>query len=281
MGSDSLLDVDLVAIWLNLKANFRCLSSEFKVVVYSDIVEGSGAANMKLLVAIPALNEQDTIATVINDVQEHLPFAEILVINDGSSDRTRSIVESMGVPILNFAFNLGVGAAMRAAFKFAVEEGFTHVLQFDGDGQHNAAEAIQLISKGVDVDIVIGAREFGVNGYRVGKVRRLGMIILSNLLSLRLRQRLHDVTSGFRLTGVRALRFFSVTYPPEYLGDTVESLLAAGLSGFKVREVRVEMKNRQGGKPSQNYYALFAYLMRVFTVILVSSISLRKAKKSS
>lgn len=234
---------------------------------------------MKLLVAIPALNEQNTIANVIEDIKNNLPNSDILVINDGSNDATQEIVESMDIDCLNFPFNMGVGAAMRAAFKFAVEGNYSHVLQFDGDGQHSAIEALKLISVGSEADIVLGSRFFNSGDYKVSKARRLAMRILALVISRRVGQKLTDVTSGFRLTGGKAIQFYSVNYPPEYLGDTVESVLMAGQEGFSVIEVPVIMFSRQGGQPSQNLFKLVVYLARVITVIVISYLQYKKPRK--
>jgi glycosyltransferase involved in cell wall biosynthesis len=231
---------------------------------------------MRLLVAIPALNEQSTIASAISDVRLYLPESEILVINDGSTDRTQEIVESLNVKCLNFPFNMGVGAAMRAAFTYAHREGFTQVLQFDADGQHKASEGMKLVKQSPEVAIVIGTRFLNSREYQVGRLRRLTMKILASVLSRRLRCRLTDVTSGFRLTRNDAIKFFSLNYPPEYLGDTVESLLLAGSQGFKITEVQVTMNQRQGGNPSQGIFKLVAYLLRVISVVVTSFLHHRK-----
>jgi glycosyltransferase involved in cell wall biosynthesis len=232
-----------------------------------------------LLVAIPAFNEQQTIKDVLVDVRKNLPNAGIVVVNDGSSDNTVAIVKSLGVPCLELAFNMGVGAAMRAAFKYAIQENYSHVLQLDADGQHRAAEALKLIAAAEGAEIVIGSRFLNSKVYEVGKARRLAMRILAFVVGRRIGKKLTDVTSGFRLTGGAAIHFFSLNYPPEYLGDTVESILMADQNGFKVEEVLVEMHERKGGQPSQNLYKLIVYLARVVTVIVVSSLQYRKPRK--
>lgn len=234
---------------------------------------------MRLLVAIPAFNEQYTIADVLHDVKENLPKAQILVINDGSTDETAAVVKSLNVPCLNFPFNMGVGAAMRAAFRFAKEENHSHVLQLDADGQHSAVEALKLIASANEAEILIGSRFRDSSDYEVGKVRRLAMKTLASVVGRRVGKKLTDVTSGFRLTGGSAIEFFSLNYPPEYLGDTVESILMAGKNGFKVEEVSVVMNERKGGQPSQNLYKLVVYLARVVTVIVISYIQYKKPRK--
>ncbi len=233
---------------------------------------------MKLLVAIPAYNEESTIADAIEDIQKNLPSAQILVINDGSTDNTKQVAKSFDVFYLEFPFNMGVGAAMRAAFKFADEENYSHVLQFDADGQHSAYQASKLIELSNDAEIIIGSRFLNSREYKVGIIRRLSMIILAFVLSKRIGHKLTDVTSGFRLTGPEAIKYFSLNYPPEYLGDTVESILIAGYKGFKIQEVSVLMSERKGGEPSQNLYKLVIYLARVVTVIVISSLQYRKPR---
>ena len=235
---------------------------------------------MKLLVAIPAYNEEETISDVIQDVQRNLPMADILVINDGSTDNTKSAVQELGIPSLDFAFNMGVGAAMRAGFKYAHAENYSHVLQIDADGQHRAAEALKLIESSEQAEIVIGSRFLNAGRYEVSKVRRLAMRILASVIGKRIGKKLTDVTSGLRLTRGAAIEFYSVNYPPEYLGDTVESILMAGQEGFNVTEVSVVMHERKGGQPSQNLYKLIVYLARVFAVIVVTKLQYTNSRKT-
>jgi glycosyltransferase involved in cell wall biosynthesis len=235
---------------------------------------------VKLLVAIPAYNEEGTISDVIQDVQRHLLMADILVINDGSTDNTKFLTQELGICTLQFPFNMGVGAAMRAAFKYAHEENYSHVLQLDADGQHCAEEALKLIGSSGKAEVIIGSRFLNQSEYRVGRVRRLAMKTLAVVVGRRIGAKLTDVTSGFRLTGGAAIHFYSLNYPPEYLGDTVESILMAGQVGFKVEEVSVVMHERKGGQPSQNIYKLIVYLARVFTVIVISYLQYKKPRKT-
>ena len=207
-------------------------------------------------------------------------MADILVIDDGSTDGTKVTVQNLGVSSLHFPFNMGVGAAMRAAFKFAHQENYSHVLQLDADGQHRAVEALKLVAAAEGAEIVIGSRFLNSKVYEVGKARRLAMKILAFVVGRRIGKKLTDVTSGFRLTGGAAIHFYSRNYPPEYLGDTVESILMAGQNGFKVEEVLVEMHERKGGQPSQNLYKLVVYLVRVFMVIVVSKLQYRNSRKN-
>lgn len=233
---------------------------------------------MKLLVAIPALNEQASIENVIQEVYRSIPEAKVLVIDDGSTDRTSEISKLAGADVIELPFNLGVGGALRVAFRFAKENGFTHVLQVDADGQHLPSEASNLFMHALNNDVVIGSRfnskEFS---YPVGFSRRVVMQVLSKLISFICKTRLTDVTSGFRLTSGEAIALFSKQYPRDYLGDTIESILLANKAGLKVTEVPVQMNQRIHGKPSQNFVKSIWYLVRALLVIFLSTFKSQKS----
>lgn len=232
---------------------------------------------MKLLVAIPALNEQASIENVIQEVYRSIPEAKVLVIDDGSTDRTAEISKLAGADVIELPFNLGVGGALRVAFRFAKENEFTHVLQVDADGQHLPSEASNLFMHASDYDLVIGSRfnskEFS---YRVGFSRRVVMQLLSKLISLICKTKLTDVTSGFRLTSGEAIALFSKQYPRDYLGDTIESILLAHKAGLKITEVPVQMNQRMHGNPSQNFVKSVWYLVRALLVVFLSTFKMSK-----
>lgn len=230
-----------------------------------------------LLVAIPALNEAGSISSVISDVKKFLPESKILVIDDGSTDQTAEIAKSAGATVLSMPFNVGVGGALRLAFRYAAENDFDSVLQVDADGQHLPSEAQLLIQMHGVGSIIIGSRfANGFNNYQVGIIRRFAMKILAVILSRICRTKLTDVTSGFRLTTGVAIKEFAKSYPRDYLGDTVESLILANRLGFKVVEVPVKMQPRQSGKPSQNSIKSIWYLFRTILVIFLSLIKNQK-----
>ena len=207
---------------------------------------------MKLLVVIPALNEERSISDVISEIGNSLPDADLLVIDDGSTDETGSIARAAGAMVATHPFNLGVGAALRTGFRFAVDNGNTHVVQIDADGQHDPDEVKKLLAKADEAEIVIGSRfanqEFD---FEVSGMRRMAMRWLAYGLTKITRTQLSDVTSGFRVSTGRAILLFAEEYPPEYLGDTVESLVIAHRAGLKIVEVPIQMRPREYGKPSQ------------------------------
>ena len=197
---------------------------------------------------VPALNEEETIAHVVADARANLA-ADVVVIDDGSTDRTAERATGAGATVLRLPYNLGVGGALRTGLRYAQDKGFNRVVQLDGDGQHDAREARRLLATLEDgYDLVVGSR-FAA-GYELGRGRRATMHVLSSIVSRRLGEQITDTTSGFRAMGPQAIALFSREYPVDYLSDTVEALLLAGSHGLRVKEIDVAMHPRQGGAPS-------------------------------
>ena len=135
-----------------------------------------------LLVAIPALNEASNIEGIIREIKKGIPFADVLVIDDGSTDNTMVIASQHSDYVISHTFNLGVGAAMRTAFRFAQHNGYGFVIQFDGDGQHSV-EFIQQIYEELQLtDVVIGSRFLGTTTYKLEKIRILAIRFLLKLV---------------------------------------------------------------------------------------------------
>lgn len=218
--------------------------------------------DLSVLVVVPALNEEDSVADVVRDVTAAIPQARCLVIDDGSSDRTGERARLAGASVLTLPYNLGVGGAMRAGFRFARANGFSIVVQVDADGQHDAYEIPALIAALADADLVIGARFAGLGKYTVTGPRRWAMRFLAFILSKVAHTQLTDVTSGFKAAGPRAVQLFAENFPAEYLGDTVEALVIAARAGLEIRQVPVEMRTRQGGEPSHHPFKAAVYLAR-------------------
>lgn len=226
---------------------------------------------MKLLVAIPALNEADSIASVISQIENEIPQAKVLVIDDGSKDETSEIAKSAGAEVITMPFNVGVGGALRVAFKYAKLNAFTHVLQIDADGQHLPSEAIQLLDRVTEDSIVIGSRFLDKSStYKASESRRLAMKLLAAITGFICKSKFTDVTSGFRIASGSAIDLFAANYPREYLGDTVESIILAHRAGIPVQEVAVSMKPREFGAPSQNFIKSSWYLLRALLMITLA-----------
>lgn len=229
-----------------------------------------GAVRAGLLVVIPALNEEETIESVVAAVRQCVPEADVLVVDDGSTDCTRRVASAAGAKVLSLPFNLGVGGALRTGFRYAERFGYSRVVQVDADGQHPADAVPQLLAALDDADIVIGARFAGEGDYTARGPRRLAMRVLARSLSRRTRAPLTDTTSGFRAFNRRAIDLFARDYPAEYLGDTIEALAIAGRNGCRISQVPVRMRPRAGGTPSSGPLKSTLYLGRVFLALGMS-----------
>jgi glycosyltransferase involved in cell wall biosynthesis len=225
----------------------------------------------RLLVVLPALNEQDSIARVVHEVRSAQPHAAILVVDDGSTDATAERASLAGAEVMRLPFNLGVGGAMRAAYRYARDSGFSYVVQVDADGQHDPSEIANL-QAAHDADVVIGARFAGRGDYNVRGPRRWAMRLLSAVLSWIVGTTLKDPTSGFRLVNERALALFAEHYPEEYLGDTVEALVIAHRAGMRIQQVPVVMRRRETGTASTNPVRSAVYLLRVVVAVALALI---------
>lgn len=230
------------------------------------------SADRRLLVVLPAWNEQEALPAVLDDVQATLPHADVLVVNDGSTDRTSKVARRGRTMVLDLPVNLGVGGAMRAGYRFARREGYDVAVQLDADGQHDPREVAALlrVMDEEQADVVIGARFAGEGAYSVRGPRRWAMRVLSFTISRVARTRLTDTTSGFKASNRRAIALFAREYPAEYLGDTVESLVISARSGLKVRQVGVSMRPRAGGTPSHNPAKAAIFLARAVLALLVA-----------
>jgi glycosyltransferase involved in cell wall biosynthesis len=230
----------------------------------------SAGPEMRVLIVLPAWNEAQSLPAVLREVSEHLPDVAVLVVNDGSGDETSAVARSFGVQVLDLPFNIGVGGAMRAGFRYALAEGYGSVVQVDADGQHDPREVPRLLEGLAHADIVIGARFADQGAYTVRGPRRWAMRVLAGVLSRLAGTSLTDTTSGFRAAGPRAIRLFAFHYPVEYLGDTIESVVIALRGGLIVEQVGVSMRERSAGSPSQGPIKAAIYLLRACLALGIS-----------
>jgi glycosyltransferase involved in cell wall biosynthesis len=232
----------------------------------------TGDRDPKLLIILPAWNEQDALPGVLDELHECLPDADYLVVNDGSTDRTSVVARRGKTMVLDLPLNLGVGGAMRAGYKFAARNGYGIAVQVDADGQHNPADVSLVVAalEAEDADVVIGARFAGAGQYQVRGPRRWAMRFLSMSLSRVAGTPLTDTTSGFKASNRAAIELFAVDYPAEYLGDTIESLVIASRAGLRVRQVGVEMRPRAAGAPSHNPAKAALFLGRAVLALVIA-----------
>ncbi len=229
---------------------------------------------MKILALIPAYNEEGCIGQFIAQVREDIPGADILVINDGSSDRTGEILETLDdIYRLNLPFNMGIGAAVLAGFSYFVGNDYDYVIRMDGDGQHppdQAGALIEAVSSG-EADVAIGSRYLGDDGEYSSLMRRMGINLLNNLSRVILGKKFTDNTSGFRAYNRRSIEFLVEDYPFDY--PEPEEIYLLTRSGYKVREFPVTMKARETGVSSistlHTYYFLIKVLLTIFVKYMI------------
>jgi glycosyltransferase involved in cell wall biosynthesis len=225
----------------------------------------------KTLIILPAYNEADNIARTVANVHDNLPSADILVINDGSSDDTGRVAQATGAHVLNLPYNVGIGAGVQTGFKFALQYGYDIVVRNDGDGQHapdGITRLLERLQQG-DVDMVVGSRFLGVGGdYGTPLPRRLGITILSRLLSLITRQAITDPTSGFAAFNQRAIQLFARVYPHDY--PEPEAIVVLYRAELKMTEIAVTMRPRENGQSSITPLRSIYYMLKVVLAILIN-----------
>ena len=227
----------------------------------------------KTLIVMPSFNEEASIGQVLNDVKENVPGTPILVVNDGSVDRTAEIAKESGALVISLPYNSGYGVALQTGYLFARKHNYSIVIQMDADGQHDPACIQDLLSavKNSDADVIIGSRFLGKNTYRTSIARRIGMFIFGRLASLFCQQRVSDPTSGFQAVKGKAIDFVaSDHYPPDY--PDADFLIMLNRCGFKTREIPTKMhpskiKKSMHGGPQSIYY-VFKMFLSIFVTLL-------------
>lgn len=233
----------------------------------------------KLAVIIPAYNEQDSIAMVVKDIL-NLQITNIqaipIVINDCSKDKTAEVVSKLHCILLDLPVNLGIGGAVQTGYKYAFENQFDYAIQVDGDGQHPASEIpklIEEIEKGEN-NIIIGSRFIENTGFQSTGMRRLGIVFLKSWIKLFSGISINDNTSGFRLFDKEVIALVQSNYPDEY--PEPESIIMFAKKGFKIKEVAVEMKERQGGESSIRAFDQLYYMVKVSIAIFYTYLRTKK-----
>lgn len=223
----------------------------------------------KLLIIIPAFNEEASLGGVISAIRHSVPQADILVVNDGSRDSTSGIAEAAGVIVLDHIFNLGIGATMQTGYRYALAKGYDIAVQVDADGQHPADQIGRIIEPIIagKADMVVGSRFLGTGDYKPSFARSTGMAVFSRVVSAIIREKVTDTTSGFRASGRRCIRFFSDHYPDDY--PEVEALVLLHKLGFSIMEVPVRMEERAGGRSSITPVKSVYYMVKVLLAIFV------------
>jgi len=229
----------------------------------------------KTLIIVPAYNEAGSIADVVENIRKHVKNADILVVNDGSRDRTARKARESGAMVVSLPYNMGIGSAVQSGFIFAKEKGYHFAVQVDGDGQHPAKEIPRLLAA-LDngADMAIGSRFVVSTGYRPPFSRALGIKIFSFLVSSIVRRKVYDTTSGFRAISRKAILLLTETYPHDY--PEVEALITLHRHGMKFVEIPVQMNYRREGRSSISATAGAYYMLKVTLAVLVAVIKRRR-----
>lgn len=226
----------------------------------------------RVLVIIPAYNEEESILGVIDDLNHNASEVDYIVINDGSTDSTPAVLAKNNIPHINLIRNLGIGGAVQTGYKYALQNDYDIAIQFDGDGQHSAKYIAGLIAPiaNNEADLVVGSRFKGeTDGFKSSFMRRLGINILSAVLKMSSTNTIKDVTSGFRAADKRVIELFSSYYPDDY--PEPESLALVARKGLKVTEVPVSMQERAGGTSSIKRLDSVYYMIKVTLAVLIQT----------
>ncbi|SDF29721.1 glycosyltransferase family 2 protein [Sporolituus thermophilus] len=225
----------------------------------------------KMLIVIPAFNEQNNILRVIDDVQTSLPDADILVVNDCSVDKTSAIARTAeGVKVIDLPYNLGIGGAVQTGFKYALAKDYRYMVQIDGDGQHIPKEVNKLVlaMERTGCDMVIGSRFLDIKSYRTTWARRLGIKLFYYLFRILIRTKITDSTSGFRLYNRKSIEVLAKYYSSDY--PEPDAIVLLKKHGLRIHEVGVEMRAREYGESSITPLKSPYYMAKVILSILCS-----------
>jgi glycosyltransferase involved in cell wall biosynthesis len=219
---------------------------------------------------VPALNEEHALPGVIDELRTFDPSLDIVVVDDGSVDRTAEVAASKGARVLRLPFNLGIGGAVQTGFRFAFEHGYDIAVRVDGDGQHDPSQLDRVLDPVLrgEADIAVGSRfAAGADGYRSSRTRRLGIRLLARVVSRIVGQRVTDTTSGFQALNRHGIALFARDYPHDY--PEVEATVMVFRHRLRLVEVPVTMRERGGGRSSITALRSVYYMVKVLLAIFV------------
>ena len=227
---------------------------------------------MKLLILIPAFNEEGAVGAVVQEVEGVMPHVPILVVDDCSADATGQIARSAGANVLSLPYHLGLGGCVQAGYRLAFELGYDYVIRVDGDGQHDPRDIPKILEalQREGCEMVIGSRFVNGGGEHTGFLRKLGVVFFRAVLRPILGQPVHDPTSGFVGVNRTALALFSRSFPLEY--PEIEALVVLQRKRFRFVEVPCRMRPRRTGlstiTPFKSLYYPIHVLLGVFVNVL-------------
>jgi glycosyltransferase involved in cell wall biosynthesis len=225
---------------------------------------------LRRLAIVPAYNEEGSVARVIDEIRDFDPGFEVVVVDDGSGDRTSLVAEAKGARVLVLPFNLGIGGSVQTAFRYALEEGFELAVRLDGDGQHDPVNLPALLAPVLDgeADVAVGSRYLGDGGYRQSAHRNVGNRILAAAASLVTRSRVTDPSSGFQALNHDAIALFANDYPHEF--PEVEATVLVAKHRLRRVEVSAPMRERLAGTSSHGVLKSTYFLAKVLLALFVA-----------
>jgi glycosyltransferase involved in cell wall biosynthesis len=226
-------------------------------------------AARRRIAIVPAFNEERNIGRVIEELRAFDPGFDVVVVSDGSVDRTAEVAAEHGAHVIQLPFNLGIGGAVQTGFRYAWEGHYELAVRIDGDGQHDPAQLSRVLEPLLagEADIVVGSRFTGDAGYRSSATRRVGIRILAWVVSAIARQRVTDTTSGFQALDRRAIRLFARDYPHDY--PEVEGMVMVIRHRLRLAEVPVTMRAREHGRSSIGAAGSVYYMVKVLLALFV------------
>lgn len=225
---------------------------------------------MKLIVLVPAYNEEENLPKLFGAIRETYPEADILIVNDCSTDKTVEICEEYLIKHIDLPINLGIGGAMQTGYQYAYINNYDIAVQIDGDGQHNPQyikSLVEEIKKGAG--LCIGSRFINKEGFQSTNSRRIGIKFFSAIIKLFSGQTITDPTSGFRACNREVIRCFANDYPRDY--PEPETVVTVGKGNILIREIPVVMNERKGGRSSITLLRSIYYIIKVSLAIFIAS----------
>ena len=224
---------------------------------------------LRRIAIVPAFNEERNIGGVLEELRAFDPGLVVVVVSDGSSDRTAAVAREHGAHVVQLPFNLGIGGAVQTGFKYAAEGGYELAVRCAGAGQHDPSQLGKVIAPVLagEVDIAIGSRFVGEGGYQSSVTRRVGIRLLAWIVSAIARQRVTDTTSGFQALNRRALELFALDYPHDY--PEVEGMVMTIRHQLRLCEVPVTMRERAHGRSSITALRSIYYMAKVLLALFV------------
>ncbi len=247
-----------------------------------------GESRKELLIIIPAYNEEMNIGAFLDSLQEKgvTAFADVLVIDDGSADRTLQVVKEKGVHAVSHDFTLGYGSSLQTGYKYAVSNGYDYLIQMDADGQHDACNAERLYAglKEADAsgqlpDLVLGSRFVeGAESYPVSGIRKMAQNMFKLAIRMATGQVVLDSTTGLQGLSRRAFSFYSRFHCFDDMYPDANMILQMLLLGFRVKEVPAVMHERTKGVSMHSGIKPFFYMFRMLFSLLAVWVRIRLYK---